>query len=157
MLIARRGSQLIGDYGGLQRSTPLLAGGFLLAGLSSLALPGMSSFVSEILVLVGTYSRQPVAAVVAVIGIILASLYILLTYQRMFTGPAREYASGWRDMDAREAWVVAPVIAVIIALGFYPKPVLDVLNPAVTRTMQQVGLTDPAPTVATGANGRTTP
>ncbi len=157
MLIARRGSQLIGDYGGLQRSTPLLAGGFLLAGLSSLALPGMSSFVSEILVLVGTYSRQPAAALVAVLGIILASLYILLTYQRMFTGPAREYASGWRDMDVREAWVVAPVIAVIIALGFYPKPVLDVLNPAVTRTMQQVGLTDPAPTVATGANGGTTP
>jgi NADH-quinone oxidoreductase subunit M len=120
----------------------------------------MSSFISEILVLVGTYARQPAAALVAVPGIILASIYILLTYQRMFTGPAREYASGWRDMDVREAWVVAPLIAVIIALGVYPKPVLDVLNPAVSRTMHQVGLTDPAPTVATGtagANGGTTP
>jgi NADH-quinone oxidoreductase subunit M len=85
---------------------------------------------------------------VATVGIILAALYILLTYQRMFTGPVREYASGWKDLDAREVWVVAPLIAVIIALGFYPKPVLDVLNPAITRTMQQTGVTDPAPTVA---------
>jgi NADH-quinone oxidoreductase subunit M len=148
MLIARRGSARIEDYGGLQRSTPLLAGVFLVAGLSSLALPGLSSFISEFLVLVGTFTRYPAAAVVATVGIILAALYILLTYQRMFTGPAREYASGWRDLDAREAWVVAPLLAVILALGFFPKPVLDVVNPAVERTMQQVGMTDPAPTVA---------
>jgi NADH-quinone oxidoreductase subunit M len=148
MLIARRKSQLISDYGGLQRTTPLLAGTFLVAGLSSLALPGLSSFVSEILVLVGTYARYPVAAVIGTLGIILAALYILLTYQRMFTGPEREFAGGWKDMNAREVWAVAPLIAVIIALGFYPKPVLDVINPAVTRTIEQVGVTDPEPTVA---------
>jgi NADH-quinone oxidoreductase subunit M len=147
MLIARRGSQQIADYGGLQRSTPLLAGSFLVAGLSSLALPGLSSFVSEFLVLVGTFTRYPAAAIVATVGIILASLYILLTYQRMFTGPVREFAASWRDMDAREAWVVGPLVAVIIALGFFPKPVLDVLNPAVSRTMQQTSSNDPAPTV----------
>ncbi len=147
MLIARRGSQQIADYGGLQRSTPLLAGAFLVSGLSSLALPGLSSFVSEFLVLVGTFTRYPAAAVVATVGIILASLYILLTYQRMFTGPAREFAAGWRDMNAREAWVVAPLVAVILALGVFPKPVLDVLNPAVGRTMQQTSSQDPAPTV----------
>jgi len=66
----------------------------------------------------------------------------------MFTGPAKEYAGGWKDMGVREAWVVAPLIAVIVALGFFPKPVLDAVNPAVSRTMQQVGSTDPAPTVA---------
>jgi NADH-quinone oxidoreductase subunit M len=148
MLIARRGgSQAIGDFGGLQRSTPLLAGGFLLAGLSSLALPGLSSFISEFLVLVGTFTRYPAAAVLATLGIVLAALYILLTYQKMFTGPAREFAAGWHDMSAREAWVVAPLIAVIIALGFFPKPVLDVINPAITRTMQETGSTDPSPTV----------
>jgi NADH-quinone oxidoreductase subunit M len=148
MLINRRGSSKIEDYGGLQRSTPLLAAGFLLAGLSSLALPGLSSFISEFLVLAGTFTKYPAAAVLATLGIVLAALYILLTYQKMFTGPAKEYAAGWRDMDAREAWVVAPLIAVIIFLGFYPKPVLDVINPAITRTMQQVGVTDPSPTVA---------
>ncbi|HEY6798754.1 MAG TPA: NADH-quinone oxidoreductase subunit M [Kineosporiaceae bacterium] len=148
MLAARRGSTRIDDYGGLQRSTPLLAGTFLLAGLSGLALPGLSSFISEFLVLVGTFTRYPVAAAVATLGIVLAALYILLTYQRMFTGPAQEYARGWKDLSAREAWVVAPLVAVIIALGWYPKPVLDALNPAVSRTMHQVGSTDPAPTVA---------
>jgi NADH-quinone oxidoreductase subunit M len=147
MLIARRGSQQIDDYGGLQRSTPLLAGSFLVAGLSSLALPGLSSFISEFLVLVGTFTRYPAAAVIATLGIILASLYILLTYQRMFTGPPREFAAGWHDMNVREAWVVAPLVAVIVVLGFYPKPVLDVLNPAVGRTMQQTSSTDPTPTV----------
>jgi NADH-quinone oxidoreductase subunit M len=155
MLATRRGSTRIDDYGGLQRSTPLLAGTFLVAGLSSLALPGLSSFISEFLVLVGTFTRYPVAAVAATVGIILAALYILRTYQRMFTGPAREYASGWKDLNAREAWVVAPLIGVIIALGFYPKPILDAVNPAVSRTMHQTGSTDPAPTVAgvTAAEG----
>jgi NADH-quinone oxidoreductase subunit M len=147
MLAARRGSMRIDDYGGLQRVTPLLAGTFLVAGLSSLALPGLSSFISEFLVLVGTYVRYPVAAVIATLGIVLAALYILLTYQRMFTGPAKEYANGWKDLGAREMWVVAPLIAVIVALGFVPGPVLDVVNPAVGRTMQQVGSTDPAPSV----------
>ena len=148
MLIARRGgSAAIADYGGLQRSTPLLAGGFLLAGLSSLALPGMSSFISEFLVLAGTFTRYPAAAVLATLGIVLAALYILLTYQRMFTGPAREYAAGWRDVSKREAWVLAPLIAVIIFLGFYPKPVLDVINPAIDGTMSSTHSTDPAPTV----------
>ena len=153
MLIGRRGSQRIEDYGGLQRSTPLLAGAFLIAGLSSLALPGLSSFISEFLVLVGTYVRYPAVAVIATLGIVLAALYILLTYQRMFTGPAREYAAGWRDMNAREAWVVAPLIAVIVALGFVPGPVLDVINPAISRTMTQVGSTDPAPEVGVEAGG----
>ncbi|MGZ4650674.1 MAG: NADH-quinone oxidoreductase subunit M, partial [Kineosporiaceae bacterium] len=147
MLIARRGSQQIGDYGGLQRSTPLLAGAFLVAGLSTLSLPGLAPFISEILVLIGTFTRYPAVAVISTLAIVLSALYILLTYQRMFTGPVREFASGWRDMDVREAWVVAPLIAVILALGLYPKPVLDVLNPAVGRTMQQTGSTDPAPTV----------
>jgi len=148
MLAARRGSMRIDDYGGLQRSTPLLAGAFLVAGLSSLALPGLSSFVSEFLVLAGTFTRYPVAAVVATLGVVLAALYILLTYQRMFTGPVKAFADGWKDLGVREAWVVAPLIAVIVALGLYPKPVLDAVNPAVGRTMHQVHSTDPAPTVA---------
>ncbi|MFZ0157401.1 MAG: NADH-quinone oxidoreductase subunit M [Kineosporiaceae bacterium] len=153
MLITRRSSSRIDDFGGLQRSTPLLAGVFLLAGLSSLALPGLSSFISEFLVLVGTYPRYPAIAVIATLGIVLAALYILVTYQRMFTGPAQDYAAAWRDLDKREAWVVAPLVAVIIALGFFPKPVLDAVNPAVARTMQQVQVSDPEPAVPPVAEG----
>ena len=144
-LISRRGSRLVADFGGVQRVAPMLAGTFLVAGLSSLALPGLSSFVSEFLVLVGTFSRYEVAAVIATAGIILASLYILLMYQRTMTGEPSEAVRKFPDLSTREAWVVAPLIAVIIALGFYPKPLLDVINPAVKRTMQQVGVSDPAP------------
>jgi NADH-quinone oxidoreductase subunit M len=144
-MISRRGSRLIADYGGVQRVAPMLAGTFLVAGLSSLALPGLSSFVSEFLVLVGTYSRYEAAAVLATVGIILASLYILLMYQRTMTGEPTEHTSKLPDLSTREAWVVAPLLAIIIALGFYPKPLLDVINPAVERTMTQIGATDPEP------------
>ncbi len=156
MLAARRGSTRIADYGGWQRVTPLIAGVFLVAGLSSLALPGLSTFVSEFLVLVGTYQRYPAAAVVATVAIILASLYILLTYQRMMTGPRPEQAAGTRDLTRREAWVVAPVVAIIVALGVFPGPVLDVINPAVRSTLTDVGRTDPVqqvPATATTLGG----
>jgi NADH-quinone oxidoreductase subunit M len=153
MLAGRRGSRRIPDFGGWQRVTPVLAGVFLVSGLSSLALPGLSTFVSEFLVLVGTFQRYRVAAVIATVGIILAALYILLMYQRMMTGPKPETAVGTRDLSGREKWVVAPLLAAFIVLGFYPKPVLDVINPAVTATLQQVGMTDPAPTHGTAADG----
>jgi NADH-quinone oxidoreductase subunit M len=151
MLIRRRGSRRIPDYGGWQRVTPLIAGSFLVSGLATLSLPGLSMFVSEFLVLVGTFARYPAAGVVATVGIVLAAVYILLMYQRMMTGPRPESAAGTRDLTLREAWVVAPVLAVLIGLGVYPKPVLDVINPAVERTMTQTGVSDPATKVATPA------
>jgi NADH-quinone oxidoreductase subunit M len=118
-------------------------------------MPGLSSFVSEVLVLIGTFQTHPLAAVIATLAIILASLYILLTYQKMFTGPEQDYAAGWVDLTRREVWVVAPLIAVIVALGFYPKPVLDMINPAVARTMNYLHVTDPQPVTpaATAAEG----
>ena len=104
MLVARRGSKRIPDFGGWQRVTPGLAGVFLVAGLSGLALPGLSSFISEIMVLVGTFQRYPVAAVIATAGIVLAALYILLMYKRMMTGPKPELdGAGARHHAAREA------------------------------------------------------
>ncbi|MFQ6172335.1 NADH-quinone oxidoreductase subunit M [Oryzobacter sp. R7] len=152
-LVARRGSKRIPDYGGWQRVTPVLAGTFLVAGLSSLALPGLSSFVSEFLVLQGTFMRYPVAAVIAAVGIVLAALYILLMYQRVMTGPKPSFAEGEapHDLSLREKVVVAPIIASFVLLGFYPKPVLDLVNPAVDRTLQIVGVTDPAPANASGS------
>jgi NADH-quinone oxidoreductase subunit M len=144
-LISRRGSRLIADYGGVQRVAPVLAGTFLVAGLSSLALPGLSSFVSEFLVLVGTFTRYETAAVIGTAGIILASLYILLMYQRTMTGEPNEGTAKLPDLTLREAWVVAPVLAIIIGLGVYPKVLLDVINPAVERTMIQIGQHDPEP------------
>jgi NADH-quinone oxidoreductase subunit M len=146
MLIARGGSRMIADYGGVQKVAPILAGLFLTIGLSSLALPGMSTFVSEFLVLLGTFSRHPAYAVIGTAGIILAALYILLLVQRVLHGPpAGMAARGMRDLGGREVWAIAPLLALILFLGVYPKPVLDMINPAVTRTMQDAGQTDPAP------------
>ena len=97
MVIARGGSTRIADYGGMQKLTPLLAGLFLLAGLSSLSLPGTNSFISEFLVLIGSYLNAPVYTILATIGMILAALYILWLYQRVMHRPgARGRADGVR-------------------------------------------------------------
>ncbi|GAA4620969.1 NADH-quinone oxidoreductase subunit M [Actinoallomurus vinaceus] len=147
-MISRRGSARIDAYGGVQKVAPLLAGTFLVAGLSGLSLPGLSSFVSEFLVLVGTFTRYKVPAVIATVGIILAAVYILWMYQRTMNGPTAEAVKGMRDLSKRELIVVAPIIAIIVALGFYPKPVLDVINPSVKQTLVQVHQQDPKPTIA---------
>jgi NADH-quinone oxidoreductase subunit M len=144
-LVARRRSHLIADYGGVQKVAPVLAGLFLIAGLAGLSLPGLSTFVSEFLVLVGTFTRYEAAAILATVGIILAAIYILWMYQRTMTGPVREQVAGMPDLKARELWAVAPLIALIVVLGVYPKPVLDIINPAVTKTLQGVRTTDPVP------------
>ena len=147
-LASRRGSRLIADFGGVQRVAPLLAGSLLVMGLATLALPGLNSFVSEFLVLVGTYTRYPVYAVLATAGIVLAAIYVLLWYQRVAHGPVAEGVKGFRDLGGREVAALAPLLALVVFLGFFPKPVLDVINPAVGHTLQRVGQTDPAPTVA---------
>ena len=146
-MISRRGSSTIADFGGLQRVTPILAWSFFIAGLSSLALPGLSSFVSEFLVLVGTYTRYPVAAVIATFGIILAALYILIPVQKALHGPTTAGNENLPDLNRREIAAIAPVIALIIALGFYPKPALEIINPAAQVTITKAGYSDPQPLV----------
>jgi NADH-quinone oxidoreductase subunit M len=260
-LIARGRSRLIGDYSGVANVAPVLGGFFLVAGLSALALPGLSTFVSEFLVLLGTFPTYPVAAVLATLGVILAALYVLLTYQRTMQGPLRlpegsglegsgpagsvtagsEAADGgspgaasagvtagsvavggppgvhegavaessgrgtgvpggdlrsgtapspaapadsgtragssavggprttigtggtatlerptapvltrMRDLGGREVLALAPLVALMLVLGFYPRPLTDVITPAVNYTLEDVGVADPAPTA--GAN-----
>ena len=192
LLAARGGSRMIGDYGGVAQLAPVLAGCFLLAGLSSLALPGTNSFVSEFLVLVGSFPREPVFTILATVGIVFAALYVLWVYQQTMQGPvrgravldalgrggagdgdrsghdapgpdflragrpaggpgamidpaiaARRTGSGFPDLSVREITVLVPLIVAILVLGFFPGPVLDVVNPSVAATMTEVGLTDP--------------
>src|SRR4051794_3518099 len=189
MLIARGRSRSVGDYGGVARFAPLLAGSLLVAGLATLSLPGTNSFVSEFLTLVGAYPTRPVYTVIATVGIILAALYVLLMYQRTMHGPPRgvllerpaaevpePVPSGGatatltqhtapatarlriRDLDRRELAVVTPLIALIIATGVYPQPLIDLIRPAVSATMSDIGApngvtphtTDAAPTSERG-------
>ena len=149
-MISRRKSSTIADFGGLQRVTPIMAWSFFIAGMSSLALPGLSSFVSEFLVLVGTFTRYPVAAVIATFGIVLAALYILIPVQRALHGPTTPGNEHLTDLTLREKIAIAPVIAVIVALGFYPSPLLKIINPAAANVISLQGFTDPAPTISEG-------
>ncbi len=211
MLAARGGSRLIGDYGGVWKVAPLLGGMFLVASLATIAMPGTNSFISEFLVLIGTFTRYPGWAVIATIGIVLAAVYMLWVFQRTMFGPIRgvgvigddfgldarvpvtvggpagpsstgapEYQPATRgtavstaaavdpaedshaaphsraaavrarfgDLTGREIAVVTPLVVLIILLGVYPQPVLDVINPTAQRTMVDVGFTDPVPPAA---------
>lgn len=126
------------------RSSPAT---FLIGGLATLSLPGLAPFVSEFLVLVGTFARYPVVGIIATVGIVLAALYTLVLYQRTMTGPVKEEVRTMPDLRLREVLVVAPLIALLIGLGVYPKVLTDIVNPAVEHTMSDVKQTDPKPEV----------
>jgi NADH-quinone oxidoreductase subunit M len=187
LVIARGGSRQIRDYGGLAKKAPLLAGVFLVAGLASLSLPGTNSFVSEFLVLIGSFPTRPVYTIIATAGIVLAALYVLLMYQRTMHGPPRgvllveddgppdvpapEVPAGGggtavltastragtlrvADLSRREIAVVTPLVALVLVLGVYPQPLIDLVTPAVQATMSDVGV-DPggvSPTVTDEGN-----
>ncbi|GAA3971028.1 NADH-quinone oxidoreductase subunit M [Gordonia caeni] len=147
-LVTQRGSRLIADYGGVQKVAPVLAGTFLVAGLATLSLPGLAPFISEFLVLIGTYVRYPAAAILAACALVLSALYILWTYQRMFGGPVRE-PGPIRDLTVRQKVVVAPLLVALVVLGFFPGLILDFIDPAVQFTMTTIGQVDP-PAAVTG-------
>ena len=153
ILIARGKSRLVADYGGTAKVTPILGGIFLLAGLSALALPGMSTFISEFLVLVGTFTRHKGLAVLATTGIVLAALYVLILYQRTMQGTVIDKVKKFKDVNARETLAIAPLLVLIVFLGVYPKPVLDVINPAIKTTLSYVHQPDPPPKLGPVAGG----
>jgi NADH-quinone oxidoreductase subunit M len=151
MLVARRGSALVGDFGGAGRTLPLIAGILLFAGLASLALPGTAPFASEFLVLLGTFTVNRTVAIIATAGIILAAAYVLWLLQRTMQGTTNPELASVRpmrkDLTLRESIVVAPLVILLLFFGFYPKPLLDVINPAVAATMHDINKTDPAPVI----------
>jgi NADH-quinone oxidoreductase subunit M len=91
-----------------------------------------------------------VLAVFAATALVLSAVYILWAYQRMMTGPVREGNDRLRDLLPREIVVVAPLIALLLVLGVYPKPALDLINPAVSHTLTTIDQPDPAPRMAEG-------
>ncbi|WP_235737246.1 NADH-quinone oxidoreductase subunit M [Nocardioides alcanivorans] len=144
-LIKRSGSQWIPDFGGVEKKAPLLAGLFLVGGLGTLGLPGLSPFVSEFLVILGGFDHHWVVGAFAVTAIVLAAVYVLRMYQRVMTGPA--YDGELHDLKTREVAAVAPLVLVMVGFGFYPQPIMDIVNPAVRTVMVGVEQTDDPPTV----------
>ncbi len=151
-LIKRRGTASIRAMGGVEKVAPVLGGLFLVFGLAALSLPGLSPFVSEILVIIAAFQHHWWTGAIAVSAIVLTAWYVLWMYQRTMTGPellgGREAET--RDLDRREVGVLAPLFLALIAFGFFPMPLLKVINPYVDDTLQHVGVHDPAPTVAVG-------
>jgi NADH-quinone oxidoreductase subunit M len=119
-----------------------------MAALSALALPGMAGFVAEFMVLTGAYQRYQGAAIVATLGIILAAIYMLWLYQRVFTGPENEKSNLVKDLTSKEVMPLVPIFALLILFGFWPQPVLSTIEKSVDNVMQQVNSVDPAPLFA---------
>ena len=138
MVYDRRHTRMISDLGGLQKPAPLLAGVFILVTLSSLGLPGLNGFVGEFLTLLGAYKAYGWWAAVAASGVIIAALYLLWAYQRVFHGPAEGANAEISDLKLREGLLLVPFVVGIVFLGVYPKPVIDRMEPAVDALIEHV-------------------
>ncbi len=138
-LYERRHTRLIADFGGLAKQVPVMAGLWLVVSMSSLALPGLNGFVGEFPILIGTFATNRPAAVLATFGAVLAALYLLWAYQRIFNGPLEtEENRTTTDLTRREIVVMAPLIVLIVAIGLYPGPLFDLVVPSVDRVLAEV-------------------
>jgi NADH-quinone oxidoreductase subunit M len=139
MVYERRHTRQISDYGGIAKVMPIFAGLFLFSVFASAGLPGLNGFIGEFKILLGSYLRFPVAAVLAASGVILAAVYLLWAYERVFTGPiVHKENKKLLDLDKREIMIVAPLAILILFLGIYPKPALDRIEPAVDEVLQRI-------------------
>jgi NADH-quinone oxidoreductase subunit M len=159
-VVKRRGTTLISRMGGLEKVTPVAAGLFLIAGLATAGLPGLSQFVSEILVLISAFDYRWYVGAIAVTGIVLAAIYVLWAYQKVFTGPnpaglqtdVDAGGAGVADLSRREIGVLAPLMLALVLFGFYPAPLLDVANPFSEQLLQHTGVKDDGPRVPAEAS-----
>jgi NADH-quinone oxidoreductase subunit M len=138
MLGERAETSRIDAFGGLQRVMPRMAGVMLVLSLASAALPGLVGFVGEFLVLLGAFLNNRLAAVLGALGVILGAVYILWAYQRMWQGEVTsERNRALPDLSGREWAIVVPLVAAIVALGLFPRPLLDRVEPAAKRVVEQ--------------------
>ena len=139
-LINRTGTTSISAMGGVEKHAPILAGSFLIAGLAACGLPGLSPFVSEMLVIIAAFEHHWLVGSVAVLAIVLAAIYALWTYQRTMTGPDRAGIAAVPDLDRREVGIVAPLVLALVLFGFFPMPLLEVINPFVQDALAGAGI-----------------
>ena len=132
-LYDRTHNRTIADYSGLLKATPIFGGLFLVTVMGSVALPGLNGFVGEFPILIGSYQTVPWAAVLAAFGVILAAIYLLWAYQRMFHGPVEGRSVGLLDLTVREIAVMVPLVALMLGIGLFPKPIYDLVNPSVEQ------------------------
>ncbi|MDJ0790683.1 MAG: NADH-quinone oxidoreductase subunit M [Acidimicrobiia bacterium] len=139
MIYDRTHTRAIADYGGLASIMPLFAGAFLFAAFASAGLPGLSGFIGEFTVLVGSYLTLPVLAIIAGFGVILAAIYLLWAYERVFTGPVgNDKLETLKDIGVREVLILVPLVVLILVTGVYPKPILERIEPSVEAILMRI-------------------
>ncbi len=139
MLYERRHTKQISEFGGLQKVMPIYAGFFLFMSFASIGLPGLNGFVGEFLVLIGSYARLPVLAIIAASGVILAAIYLLWAYERVFTGvPEKEENKSLSDLSVREVALLTPIAVLVLVIGLYPRVLLDKIGPSTDAVLDHV-------------------
>ncbi len=141
MVYERTHTRDLGEMGGLAKGMPWLMGAFLFVALSSLGLPGLNNFVGEFLVILGTFATNRVLGAVAAAGVVLAAIYLLWSYQRLAHGQVPPRHADHPDLSVREFALLAPVLAVILVIGLYPKLLLDRIDPTTTKIVSRVAVT----------------
>jgi NADH-quinone oxidoreductase subunit M len=139
MLYERTHSYELEDFGGLAASIPIFAVMLVIAALAAVGLPGTGGFVSEFLVLIGTFRVQPWLALVAAAGVIFAAFYMLPMVQKtVFNALTRPANRAIPDLNGREVGLLLPLVAIILWLGVYPAPILDRMEPSVGRLIERM-------------------
>jgi len=155
MISERRHTREISQLKGLQKVAPIFAAVFTVIMLSSIGVPGLNGFVGEFMILMGTFLTARWWVVVAATGVILAALYLLWAYQRVFHGEPDEDNRNFRELTLREGLVLLPVLAAIFFCGIYPKAMLDRIEPSVkaliTHVEDRTGYSEPIPVPAAPA------
>jgi len=143
----RRHTREMDQFGGLWKILPIYGTLMLIVSLSSMGLPGLNGFVGEFTILLGTWQSGDGGvlgsywyAALAAIGVILAAIYILTMFQRMFMGETRnEENKHLLDLSERELWVIVPLIIFIFVIGLYPNPFFEAMRSSVDGVLQHVG------------------
>jgi NADH-quinone oxidoreductase subunit M len=154
MIYERRHTRSIAELNGIQKVAPIFAAGFMVVMLSSIGVPGLNGFVGEFLILTGSFLTARWWTVVAAFGVILAALYLLWAYQRVFHGEPDEENQKFAELKVKEGLVLLPFLGLIVFMGVYPKPVLDRIEPSIdaliTRVEEYTDFVEPEPTIQIG-------
>jgi len=146
MIYEQTHTREIAVYGGLWKLTPVFGAIMLIISLSSMGLPGLNGFVGEFTILLGAFGSVAIGnawfAIISALGVIMAAIYILFMFQRMFLGPQgpvvaqmKEHGHSIRDLNWREIATVAPILLFVFWIGLYPKPFFDLMAPAVDNLL----------------------